>query len=460
MNESQLIDLARTLAARVERPERLAADVDTVHALCELATDSDWGTEELAKVDLFAKQIDIGGKLVAAYSKRGRKKSKQPIVSPALLEIAAALVGRAFMRDVANDEGPTRTLKRVNALLKAVEMTRCEWAAPGGEIAGEAKRVLERAVVEPEPAALDVATPVGRGGANGSPTTLPLTVLFYEGPIARAYLETLAAMGSKVQKIIHLIPARDVVTGKPVGRWLPHSWRAAYAHSIQRGKIHYWPRQIARRRPALREGFVAAVCRDFGFERPTIDAAGALRDLANFSNAVEPVLIDKLGDESLRRRLEEEPKSVVLYTGGGIVPKKLLSIPQLEFLHLHPGHLPEIRGADCTLWSSLLTGHPSASAFYMAPGIDTGDVILARWLPRPKIVVPTDAGVDLVTKYRAVYGYLDPWVRAFVLRELVATHDSFSGLPATPQETEGGTTFHFMHAGLREVTMRRLLPSA
>src|SRR5690606_29952514 len=120
--------------------------------------------------------------------------------------------------------------------------------------------------------------------------------------------------------------------------------------------------------------------------------------------------------------LSDEEKNPVLFTGGGIVPASLLEIPELPFIHIHPGFLPEIRGADCVLWSTLLTGHPSATCFFMSPGIDTGDIVKPCWLP--EVIFDVDMkDYDLKTLYRAIYSFFDPWVRAYVLRETLCAHE-------------------------------------
>lgn len=455
---SSLIEVVQTLTKAVERPQKIAADVDTVHALCDLAKKRAWGAGELALVDLFSKRIDIGGELYAAYSSSGSKKSERRITDPRALELAAVVICRALMDDVAGHGARAKILKRLNALFKTLDLAPCSWSAPESEIGREIDRVWNSVIDEPSSyGGVHVASPVGHTQTGAGTATFPLTVLFHEGPIARAYLETMRVMGFRAQKLIHLIAANDVATGKPVGRWMPDSWRSPYAHIVQRNRIHHWPRRIAKEDRALHDAIIATVASDFGFAPTTLEAASDLGDLSTYADTIEPVLIEGLNDDSLLGHMSGQPESVILYTGGGIVPAKLLAIPQLRFMHIHPGHLPEIRGADCALWSSLLTGHPSATCFYMEPGIDTGDIILPQWLPRPTFERTATQGVDLKTQYRAVYGFLDPWVRAFVLRDLLATHDSFATLQAIPQDVDAGTTFHFMHERLREAALRRLL---
>ena len=76
---------------------------------------------------------------------------------------------------------------------------------------------------------------------------LPLTVMFYEGPIARAYLQTLKSLGFKPERIVHMVSSNDLASGKAVGTWLPSGLRKTYAASLQRQRIHYWPKTIAKR---------------------------------------------------------------------------------------------------------------------------------------------------------------------------------------------------------------------
>ncbi|RLA43792.1 MAG: hypothetical protein DRR42_21270, partial [Gammaproteobacteria bacterium] len=284
---------------------------------------------------------------------------------------------------------------------------------------------------------------------------IPLTVLFYEGPIARAYLATLSGLGFRPQKIIELVAAKDVATKKIVGKWLPRGLRSSYAASIQRNKIHYWPKQLSKTNSDFIDVILNEVQTKFGFQNTFIENANALLPLSTYSDCVESILVEGLADKGLQQYLSEEPAGAILYTGGGIVPAALLNLQHLKFLHIHPGFLPDIRGADCALWSSLLTGHASATCFYMSPGIDTGDIISPCWLPSLSFDVDT-ASIDRQSIYRVVYGFLDPWVRAFVLRELVNNNDDYETLVSVPQSEKDGTTFHFMHQRLRDAAFQKL----
>lgn len=65
---------------------------------------------------------------------------------------------------------------------------------------------------------------------------LPIDVLFYEGQIARSYLEMLYSLRCKPRRIIRLIAKRDLVTKEPVGRFLPLFLRNKYSAIVQTQK--------------------------------------------------------------------------------------------------------------------------------------------------------------------------------------------------------------------------------
>ena len=83
--------------------------------------------------------------------------------------------------------------------------------------------------------------------------TIPLTVLFWEGPTARAYLETIYSLGFTPEKIIHLVSGLDISTKKSVAPWLPSGIRKSYAANLQMVRRNYWPNSINKKFPLLKK---------------------------------------------------------------------------------------------------------------------------------------------------------------------------------------------------------------
>jgi hypothetical protein len=149
----------------------------------------------------------------------------------------------------------------------------------------------------------------------------------------------------------------------------------------------------------------------------------------------------------------------VLFTGGGILPAGVIDLPGLRFLHVHPGHLPFVRGADGLLWSILVRGRPATSCFYLAAGLDTGDVVAVRDYPPLSFDLGSRRRPDDQTLYRAVFSFIDPLLRADMLVNGVLNAGvDLPHLETTPQDPSRGVTYHFLHPRLRERALARLFP--
>lgn len=75
---------------------------------------------------------------------------------------------------------------------------------------------------------------------------------------------------------------------------------------------------------------------------------------------------------------EVDPDIVVSCGYRHIVPESILDIPEMGCLNLHPAYLPYNRGANPNVWS-IAEGTPAGvTLHYMAPTLDTGDIVSRR----------------------------------------------------------------------------------
>lgn len=391
------------------------------------------------------KKIDITGNIQNIYSSDWKRISGSAPIHEPYLGLLLLLIFRQYLHQKNNCAFSTALqLKYLNCLLKGLDISTGEFSSKSSELSVAVHEELESVLSEIVHADLPVFEYEKKDITEETLQEIPLTVLFSEGPIARAYLATIRSLGLKPRRIINLVSIVDLASRKPVGKWLPLSLRIKYAEAVQRNRIHYWVKQIKLRMPELTAGLSDAVKNSWSFDADVLAGALSLCDLSAYSDRVENLLVSSLKDPALQQYLDQSDESAFLYTGGGIVPAGLLSIQGKQLIHVHPGFLPEIRGADCALWSLLIKGHASASCFYMDPGIDTGDVILPAWLPELQLKHDLSS-YDQRMVYRALYSFVDPWIRSYVLREFLQRYDHYDNLPVTPQNPEDGVTFHFMH---------------
>jgi len=98
---------------------------------------------------------------------------------------------------------------------------------------------------------------------------------------------------------------------------------------------------------------------------------------------------------------------------------------------------------------------PSATLFFMAPGVDDGDVIWGDFLPSCNFKEQTISADDQ-TLYRSIYTFFDPWVRAAILRKGLHLTNGFSTIESFPQNHEEGVNFHFIHKQLKKIAIDKM----
>ncbi len=285
--------------------------------------------------------------------------------------------------------------------------------------------------------------------------TIPLTVLVYEGPIARAYLAHLKQQKLKPEKIILMVQKRDPANKKLIAKWLPESIRKKYAEKLQDLRMNFWSRKLTQHYPKVVDTMCKKVAQETGISESTIAMVSEPANYQQYSDQTVRVFVDGFKDPNLFALLEQLPETCVLYTGGGIVPEKILSIPHLKFMHVHPGHLPYVKGADGILWSTLIRGLPSATCFYQNAGIDTGDIIESRQFSAISFALPKPR-LDIQTLYRLIYCFYDPFIRAALLASIIKSYSSYINIATSPQDSTAGLTYHFMNDDLKKFVMQKI----
>lgn len=182
-------------------------------------------------------------------------------------------------------------------------------------------------------------------------------------------------------------------------------------------------------------------------------------------NKVTKFTFRGLDDEELIEHIKIKVQGAILFTGGGILSSHMLSIPHVKFIHIHPGVVPDIRGADCFYWSYLLRGKAGYSVFYMNEGIDTGDVLHIKEFD----IDLSDAKLELFETsdvYLSILKYFDPCLRIITFIELldkqfmsldkIGTPVDLMNMKFVRQNPSEGRMYFFMHKDLRDFVIDKL----
>ena len=187
-------------------------------------------------------------------------------------------------------------------------------------------------------------------------------------------------------------------------------------------------------------------CNFFLSTRELLDSFGISYECMNISSLNDPRFIDFLTHVS---------QSHALYVDGGILRKPALST-HVKFIHVHPGEVPYVRGSMCMFWGALVHNRIGISSFYMNEGIDTGDILLTKTYPVPRIGITgrylNPAFDDIL--YHALENYLDPCFRADVLRDLLKENPNPQTWHVTSQQPGAGQVYYYMHPAIRTRAIR------
>ncbi len=441
-----LFELARN-ELQSEPNKDFVDGIDVGYELVALINSESWSNDQRNFLKCWMKKLDVATKHYTEYQHDWKPGKVKKTVSERIYQSTVLLITQ-YLYDI-KDEGNTALILKVcNVLFKVLDRVDSVFGRKKSEVVALLTTIMSQQHPCLQSASQSIAV------CQLKKNVLPITVLFSEGPIARAYLETIKSMGLKVEKIIQLISVNDLVSKKPVGRFLPTAMRLGYAARKQYNQMFYWPEQIKNKYKKQVTAVRAQIESKLDFSMSIQLAAMMPVSLHEYTPQVDQLMVNGLSDPVLENKLAAEASELFLYTGGGIVPEGLLNLANKKFIHIHPGFLPDIRGADCVLWSQLIANTCSATAFFLAPGIDIGDVILPCWLPQVKLDF---SGLnDLNMIYRLIYGFFDPWVRAYVLRQLVYMTKGLQCIDSDMQQESEGMTFHFMHDSLKQLAFKQL----
>ena len=191
--------------------------------------------------------------------------------------------------------------------------------------------------------------------------------------------------------------------------------------------------------PDYRKEF-ATLLRESGFKYRTVRSTG-------------------VDDPSLIRLLESQVKEkFIVFCCGGMILRDPILNGSKRFIHVHPGLVPEVKGSDGMLWSSLIYKKVGMSAFFMNAGIDTGDILKRKEYPIPKLPIEDD-NCDLASMADEFVRYIDPVYRANLLVELFQDEEEPGNWKMEKQDPESGKVFYFMDKQLKEIAGQRFLKS-
>ena len=231
-------------------------------------------------------------------------------------------------------------------------------------------------------------------------------IILHESPISRAYLKIINEENININNYIYL--NSQIFIPNKIKSYLLFKKNNFYALKFLKDK------NVLKLITAFEEFF--SMSKNFCI------------DMYNFSNLELEKKITYISNESINsdqlfKRLSNKKfyNRFFLNTGKEIL-KNILNVNS-NFVHIHPGFLPEVRGADGSLNSILFNDSIGVSSFIMGNKIDQGQIIFREKYNCPKFKLDNFHNYDLKDIYRIWYSFFDPLLRASHLKKLYNLND-------------------------------------
>ena len=282
---------------------------------------------------------------------------------------------------------------------------------------------------------------------------LELVMLVHDSPISRAYLQILKQNNIQPKKIIVMLPNRNGLFFKLI----PSFVRKVFGGFTNSFFNNFHARMLLRD-PIFQE-MIKEIEQKYSLGSGFIEEMYSYNYFDNFSDEIFKLETNGLKDTSLLACLENCNEEYILFTGGGIVPKSLLNIPNKKFLHIHPGFLPDQRGADGVLWSMVNNNKIGVSAIFLDEGIDTGDIIKSIYIESCHfdLSYKKDRPDDQVL-YRSIFSFYDPIIRAILLIKISDLFMKKDPIDTIKQSKDKGKYFTFMDSSERKKALKNIFP--
>jgi methionyl-tRNA formyltransferase len=153
--------------------------------------------------------------------------------------------------------------------------------------------------------------------------------------------------------------------------------------------------------------------------------------------------VNNHNDKTCKDLLAANKPDVLVLGGTRIIKPTILEVPSQSTINAHPGLLPWLRGSASVGWALYKDLPQGATAHFVSPGIDTGDIIITRQLS----VFRDDTYESINYRIAVLAGEL--------MAEAVASLAS-GEVSRTPQDPAAGETFRVIPDDLLEEGKQRL----
>ena len=225
-----------------------------------------------------------------------------------------------------------------------------------------------------------------------------ISVILDEGPIARSYFKLFKIRNCKFKNIFQLNSTNFFLRKLNLDKKMKNFYALKFIKSEKFNKtFDYIEKQLS-----LEKNFIKDMYLD------------------NTDNIYENKIYihsSQINSEKISKNSFFNDSHLFLNTSSQIIKNKELL--KKKIIHVHPAKMPEIKGADGSLWQMLYFNFLSCTVFYINNKIDEGEIIFIKNFDIPKLDNISSFLKTDMDKYRFWYSFVDPVLRASTLDTLL-----------------------------------------
>ena len=227
-----------------------------------------------------------------------------------------------------------------------------------------------------------------------------LTIFFYDNPISRAYLLILDKLNFNRVQIFYI--SRNYLFFDKINIYTNFAKNNSIALKL------------------LKKFNLDLFCNEiedyFNFDNLFIKNMYQCDKIFSFKN-IKFIYETDVNSSILKNYAKSINSKYILNTTNKIL-RDILDIKK-KFIHIHPGYLPNIRGADGSLNSIREKNEIGCSSFFMNKNIDEGDIIYRKKFKLPKFKKLKISKFSDLELYQIWYSFFDPLLRARILNDMI-----------------------------------------
>jgi hypothetical protein len=255
-----------------------------------------------------------------------------------------------------------------------------------------------------------------------------ISLIIYDSPISRAYMQILLEQNIVLDEVFYLNSKKNFFISNYITSYMNYK------------KNNFFPLQFIN--DDNNKDFIFKIENYFSIKKNFINEMFSFDLIYKISKKVNFIGNDSINSKEILSQLKNK-KLILFNTGKELIKNEILS--EFDLIHIHPGYLPEFRGADNSLHMILNNNSLGVSSFFVNKGIDTGKIITRKkWLFKSFDFELQDS-FTLKEKYMFWYSFVDPLLRAIEFKEIInLKHYEKSTLNDIQLENEVSNYYSFM----------------